>query len=149
MRPPRIDVHAAAPYVHSVMAVFDAAACEGLEPALVELVRVRASQLNGCAFCRGLHTRAALDAGEDPRRLDALSVWRRSPLFTGAERAALELTESVTLIAEEGVPDDVFDAAAEHFDDSGLAHLLWTIAAINAWNRIGVATAPRQPAEEA
>ncbi|MEU0481392.1 carboxymuconolactone decarboxylase family protein [Streptosporangium sp. NPDC006013] len=138
---PRVNVHATAPYVHSVMTVFDAAACEGLEPALVELVRVRASQLNGCAFCRGLHTRAALDAGEDPRRLDALSAWRESPLFTDAESAALALTESVTLIAEKGVPDEVLDAAAEHFDDTGLVHLLWTIAAINAWNRIGVATA--------
>lgn len=147
MNAPRIDIHAAAPRVHAAMAAFDAAAAEKLPPALTELVRVRASQINGCAMCQGLHSRAALDAGEDERRLRALPAWRESTSFTDAERAALQLTESMTLIAGGGVPDKVFAAAREHFDDAQLTHLVWTIAAINAWNRVAIAAAaPSAPA---
>jgi AhpD family alkylhydroperoxidase len=147
MNAPRIDIHAAAPRVHAAMAAFDAAAGEPLSPALIELVRVHASQINGCAMCQSLHSRAALEAGEDERRLCALPVWRESASFTDAERAALELTESMTLIATAGVPDKVFAAAREHFDDTQLTHLLWTIAAINAWNRVAIASAaPNTPA---
>jgi AhpD family alkylhydroperoxidase len=135
----RIDIQGAAPGLYAAMARFDAAASEQLDPGLAELVRVRASQLNGCALCLGLHTRAALEYGEDERRLHTLAVWRESTLFTEAERAALELTESMTKISDEGVPEGVLTAAREHFDEAGLACLLWTIAAINAWNRIGVA----------
>ncbi|MFI6927158.1 carboxymuconolactone decarboxylase family protein [Nonomuraea spiralis] len=138
----RIDLHGAAPGVHSAMARFDAAASRELDPGLAELVRVRASQLNGCALCLGLHTRAALETGEDEARLRTLALWRDSPLFTGPERAALELTESMTRIEEAGVPEEVFAAAREHFDETRLAHLLWTIAAINAWNRVAIAAAP-------
>ncbi|MEU1388403.1 MULTISPECIES: carboxymuconolactone decarboxylase family protein [unclassified Nonomuraea] len=138
----RIDLHGAAPGVHSAMARFDAAASRELDPALAELVRVRASQLNGCAVCLGMHTRAALEAGEDEERLRTLALWRDSTLFTGPERAALALTESMTRIAEAGVPEEVFDAAREHFDETGLAHLLWTIAAINVWNRVAIAAGP-------
>ncbi|QFG22598.1 carboxymuconolactone decarboxylase family protein [Actinomadura sp. WMMB 499] len=135
------DVRAAAPVVHAAMAAFDAAASEGLEPSLAELVRVRASQLNGCALCLSMHTGAARRAGEDERRLRALASWRGSPLFEPAERAALELTEAVTVLGDGGVPERVLAAARGHFDDTALAHLLWTIAAINAWNRVGIAAA--------
>jgi AhpD family alkylhydroperoxidase len=141
---PRIDV-TTAPGVYPAMAAFDAAASGNLDPALRELVRIRASQLNGCAFCLDMHTRAALEAGEEQPRLHALAAWRESSLFTGAERAALELTESMTLIAGSGVPEEVVSAAAEHFDDADLAGLVWLIAAINTWNRVAVAADLRPP----
>ncbi|MWA00203.1 carboxymuconolactone decarboxylase family protein [Actinomadura sp. LD22] len=121
------------------MAGVDAVASGPLDPALAELVRIRVSQINGCAMCLSLHTRAALAAGEEHDRLRALASWRASPLFTGPERAALELAEAMTVIAAGGVPDAVVTAAREHFDERRLAHLVWTIAAINAWNRVGIA----------
>ncbi|TDC46672.1 carboxymuconolactone decarboxylase family protein [Actinomadura sp. KC345] len=138
----RIDLHAAAPDVHAAMAGLDRAASADLDPLLAELVRVRVSRINGCAFCLSAHTRAAVEAGEDERRLDALASWRESPRFTGAERAALGLAEAMTSIGPAGVPDAVFAAAREHFDETALAHLLWTIAAINAWNRVSIAAFP-------
>lgn len=142
MTAPRLDVHAAAPDVHAAMAAVDAAASGPLGPALAELVRIRVSQINGCALCLSIHTRAAEAAGEGPDRLQALASWRGSPLFTGPERAALGLAEAMTLIADAGVPDGVLAAAREHFDETRLTHLVWTIAAINAWNRVGIAASP-------
>ncbi|RSN64496.1 carboxymuconolactone decarboxylase family protein [Actinomadura sp. WAC 06369] len=136
----RFDVRAAAPEAHAAMAAFDTAAGAGLDPALAELVRVRASRLNGCAMCLAMHTDAARRFGEDERRLRALASWRDSPLFDRAERAALALTDAMTAVGD-GVPGGVVDAARGHFGDAGLAHLMWTIAAINAWNRVGVAAA--------
>lgn len=132
------DVHAAAPGVHAAMAAFDAAASAGVDPSLAELVRIRASQLNGCGLCLSRHTEAARRSGADEHRLRALASWRDSPLFGHAERAALALTEAMTALTG-GVPERVLAAARDHFDDAGLAHLMWTIAAINAWNRVGVA----------
>lgn len=138
----RIDLHAAAPDVHTAMAGLDRAASAALDPLLAELVRIRVSQINGCAFCLSTHTRAALEAGESENRLDALTSWRESPLFTDAERAALALAEAMTSLSPAGVPGDVFAAAREHFDETPLAHLLWTIAAINTWNRVAIAASP-------
>lgn len=135
MTPP-IDIRAVTPEAYAALVAFDTAAAGDLPAALVELVRLRASQLNDCAFCVGLHTTQALDGGEDPRRLADLPRWRDSTLFDPAERAALDLTEHVTLLANGRVPAEVFDAAAAHFTDPELTRLLWTIAAINAWNRI-------------
>jgi AhpD family alkylhydroperoxidase len=135
----RIDVHAAAPGVHAAMAGVDAAASGPLDPVLAELVRIRVSQINGCALCLSLHTRAALTAGEEQDRLRALASWRTSALFTGPERAALDLAEAMTLITAAGVPDEILAAAREHLGETRLAHLVWTIAAINAWNRVGIA----------
>ncbi|MBO2465602.1 carboxymuconolactone decarboxylase family protein [Actinomadura violacea] len=139
MTTPRIDVHGAAPDVHAAMADLDALASGPLDPLLAELVRIRASQINGCTLCLSIHTRVALTAGERQERLQSVAAWRTSPLFTDAERAALELAEAMTLITDAGVPDEVFAAAREHFDETRLTHLLWTIAAINAWNRVGIA----------
>ncbi|MEV5831209.1 carboxymuconolactone decarboxylase family protein [Spirillospora sp. NPDC052242] len=136
----RFDVRAAAPEAHAAMAAFDTAAGAGLDPSLAELVRVRASQLNGCGMCLAMHTEAARRFGEDERRLRALASWRGSPLFSHAERAALALTEAMTAVGD-GIPERVLDAVRDHFDDARLAHLMWTIAAINAWNRVGVAAA--------
>lgn len=140
-----IDIRAVTPEVYSAMVTFDATAAGGLPSALAELVRLRASQLNGCSFCCHLHTKQALDGGEDPRRLADLPGWRESTLFDPAERAALDLTEHVTLLANGRVPAEAFDEAAAHFTDTELTHLLWTIAAINAWNRIACLTSWQRP----
>ena len=113
----------------------------GLDRGLYELIKIRASQLNGCAYCLDMHNRDARKAGEDQRRLDVLSAWREAPgLFTERERAAFALTEAVTLISVEGVPDDVWNAAAAQFDEPELAQLLMAIATINVWNRLAVST---------
>ena len=135
---PRLSASALAPAVHKAMAAFDRSI--ELDPPLRELVKIRASQINGCAYCLDLHTRDARAAGEDERRLATLAAWREAHFFTDRERAALALTDAVTRLGEHGVTDDVWAEAAAHFDDVELAQLVWAIAAINAWNRIGVAT---------
>ncbi|HET9731724.1 MAG TPA: carboxymuconolactone decarboxylase family protein [Acidimicrobiales bacterium] len=113
----------------------------GLPKALYELVKIRASQLNGCAYCLDMHTRDARAGGEDQRRLDVLSAWREAPrLFSEQEQAALALTEAVTLIGEAGVPDQVWENATKHFGDTGTVQLLMAIATINVWNRLAVST---------
>ena len=109
----------------------------GLEPSLLELVKTRASQINGCAYCVHLHTRDARARGETEERLYLLSVWRESPLYTDRERAALAWTEALTEISL-GVDDDDFDDVREHFSEKQLAHLSVAIGTINAWNRISV-----------
>src|SRR5699024_10376916 len=120
----------------------------GLDPNLYELVKIRASQLNGCAYCLDMHTRDARKKGEQQRRLDILSAWREAPsMFSEAEQAALALTESVTLIGREGVPDEVWDRAAQQFGEADLVHLLMAIAVINVWNRLAVATHQALPDE--
>jgi AhpD family alkylhydroperoxidase len=112
----------------------------GLPHATVELVNLRASQINGCAVCLDMHTRGAKKAGEGDERLFTLAAWRDTPYFTDAERAALALAEAGTRLADqaEPVPDAVFEAAAAHFDEQGLAALIVSIAAINTWNRLNV-----------
>lgn len=120
-----------------------------LDPVLHELVKIRASQLNGCAFCIDMHSSEARAAGEDERRIWALAAWRDTPFFDPRERAALALTEAVTRLAEGGVPDDVYAEAARHFPDAELAQLIAAITVINVWNRLSVATASQPPAEGA
>lgn len=112
----------------------------------LELVRLRASQINGCGFCVDMHSRDAKKAGETDERLFTVASWREAPYFTDAERAALALTEAATRIADNphGVPDDVWNDAATHYDEESLAALIMSIAAINAWNRLNVTT--RRPA---
>jgi AhpD family alkylhydroperoxidase len=118
----------------------------GLDKALYELIKIRASQLNGCAYCLDMHHHDARAGGEDQRRLDVLSAWREVPkLYTERERAAFALTEAVTLIADDGVPDDVWAQAQRHFDDAGMIHLLMAIATINVWNRLAVSTHQQLP----
>jgi AhpD family alkylhydroperoxidase len=107
---------------------------------LRELVKLRASQLNGCAFCVDLHSHHAKNRGEPDERLFSVVTWRQSRFFTEAERAALALTDAATRLDTEGVPDDVWNEAAAHYDDRQLAALVMTVATINAWNRIGVTT---------
>jgi AhpD family alkylhydroperoxidase len=139
----RLDVDALAPHLSKAMNALEAASRKiSLEPALVELIRTRASQLNGCAYCVDLHTRDARAGGEDERRLHALVVWRDTPFFTQRERTALELTEAATRLTEGGVSDEVFERAAAEFSEVELAELIWTITVINAWNRLGVTARP-------
>ena len=139
----RLDVDALAPHLSKAMYAFEAASRKiSLEPSLIELVRVRASQLNGCAYCVDLHTRDARAAGEEERRLHALVVWRDTPFFTQRERAALELTEGATKLTEGGVGDEVYERAASEFSPVELAELIWTITVINAWNRLGATARP-------
>ena len=112
-----------------------------LEPRLLELVKVRASQLNGCAFCLDMHTRDARAKGEAQRRLDVLAAWREATaLFTKREQAALAFTEAVTRLTAEGVPDPVWADVAHCFDDNEIVWLLMAVATINVWNRIAVTT---------
>jgi AhpD family alkylhydroperoxidase len=107
---------------------------------LLELLKLRASIVNGCAYCVDLHTTDALAAGEDRRRLFAVATWRESTFFTERERIMFALTDSVTRLGEHGVPDDEWDAAIEEFGDVGVANLIIAIATINVWNRLAVAT---------
>ncbi|HEY6740148.1 MAG TPA: carboxymuconolactone decarboxylase family protein, partial [Actinopolymorphaceae bacterium] len=107
----------------------------------LHLVKIRASQINGCSLCVDMHGHDALEAGETTERLLAISAWRHAPFFTDAERAALALTEAATRLAdrEDPVSDEVWEEAARHYDEPTLTSLLIAIAAINAWNRLGVA----------
>jgi AhpD family alkylhydroperoxidase len=120
----------------------DAASKGGLPHTMLDLVNLRASQINGCAVCLDMHTRGAKKAGETDERLFTLAAWRDAPYFTDAERAALALTEAGTRLADqtEPVPDVLFDEAAKHYSEGALAALVVCIAAINAWNRLNVIT---------
>lgn len=123
----------------SAMYALNAATSSGpLEARLLELVKLRASQLNGCAFCLNMHAPDARKAGVTEQQLDVLAAWREAAVFTDRERAALAFTEAVTLLADGGVPDEVLDEAEQHFDTEELATLLFAVAEINAWNRLAV-----------
>jgi AhpD family alkylhydroperoxidase len=110
----------------------------GLEHSLLELVKTRASQINGCAYCIDMHTKDARAAGETEQRLYALSVWRETPFYSDRERAALEWTEALTRITENDVPDDLYQRVQAHFSDVELANLRLAIVAINGWNRLAI-----------
>jgi AhpD family alkylhydroperoxidase len=149
--PVRLDIDAAAPRFSRAMASLDAAATAeldraGIEPSLRELVRIRASQVNGCAYCVSVHTADARAAGVSEGRLTAAPVWRESPFFTARERAALELTETVTRLSETHVPQEAWTAAEAEFTADELAALTALIVTINAWNAIGVTTRAWAPA---
>jgi len=110
----------------------------GLEPALLDLVKLRASQINGCAYCIDMHTKDARGRGETEQRLYALSAWEETPFYTERERAALAWTAAVTEIARSGVSDDVYAAARQHFAEQELVDLTVAIVAINGWNRLAI-----------
>lgn len=118
----------------------DAAKKMGLDPVLFELIKIRASQINGCAFCVDMHTTDLRKMGESEQRLNLIVVWHESPVFTARERAALALTEAVTRISESSVPQALYDEVREHFDESEIVSLLMAINAINCWNRMAIAT---------
>ena len=114
----------------------------GLEHGLLHMIKLRASQMNGCAYCIDMHWKDARAAGESEQRLYGLDAWREASYYTDRERAALEWTEALTNITEGHVPDALYDAVRGHFSDKELADLTWAVAAINAWNRLGVLGRP-------
>lgn len=142
---PRLDFDHLAPRFAAAMGRLEAAAGVGLDPLLRELVRIHASTINGCAYCIDMHTKDARAKGETEQRIYSLPAWRETAWFTPAERAALALTEAVTLVHVDHVPAAVMETAAQHFDPEPLAQLIALLVTINAWNRIGVATRCWEP----
>ncbi len=148
--PVRLDVDAAVPSFRKAVSHLDSVATRELDrvgfPAgLRELVRLRASQLNGCAYCVDMHATDAATAGESAQRVNAVAVWRESPFFTERERAALGFTETVTLVATTRVPQEEYDAVAAHWSPDEVGALLALVVAINVWNTIAVATRAWEP----
>ncbi|MFZ0377182.1 MAG: carboxymuconolactone decarboxylase family protein [Solirubrobacteraceae bacterium] len=143
--PVRLDFERHAAAFYRAMSHLDNAATKELDkvefdPQLRELVRIRASQINGCAYCIDMHTKDARAIGETEQRIYALPAWRETPFFTEKERAALAFTESVTLLATDHVPTEDYDAVAAQFSPEEVAALVSLIVAINAWNAVGVST---------
>lgn len=137
---PRLNYSQVAPGVVKAMSELGAyTGHSGLEPRLLELVKTRASQLNGCAYCIDMHTKDAQVMGESPQRLFALSAWHETPFFSERERAALEWTETVTLVSETHIPDDAYELARKCFTEKELVDLTLAIVAINGWNRLAIA----------
>jgi AhpD family alkylhydroperoxidase len=136
----RLDFYNANPNaIKALLALEDQIGRSSLEKSLAELVRLRASQINGCAFCVDTHTTDARRGGQTDRRLAAVVVWRETPFFTDRERAALEWTEAVTLVSQDHVPDVVWEAVKPHFSDEELVDLTLLVSAINSWNRFAIA----------
>lgn len=136
---PRLDYGKAAPKALQAMyAINNYSKHCGLEPSLLELVKIRASQLNRCAYCLDMHTKDARAMGESEQRIYALSAWHEAPFYTERERAALALTEAVTLIADKPVSDEVYEQARQYFTDEELVNLTMNIITINSWNRLSV-----------
>jgi len=135
---PRLIPYNVAPQMMQAFVEFSTAmARDGVEKSLGELVKIRASQINHCAFCLHMHTREALAAGESELRLTMLAAWKESPLYTDRERAALAWTEALTLLPETGAPDEVYAALQAHFTPEEQVKLTMLIGLINAWNRFG------------
>ena len=136
---PRLDYAKVAPGAREAMYAVERYVREcGLERRLLELVKLRASQINGCAYCVDMHTKDARAHGETEQRLYAVVVWREAPFFTERERAALAWTEAVTLVSQEQVPDNVFELARKEFSDKELVDLTMAVIAINGWNRLAI-----------
>jgi AhpD family alkylhydroperoxidase len=137
---PRMNYYQAAPdTVKALVALEEQIQASGLEKSLIELVKTRASQINGCAFCINMHTQDARKQGETEQRLYLLNAWHESPLYTDRERAALAWTEALTLIAETHAPDDLYEGVRAHFSETETVNLTMLIGAINAWNRLAIA----------
>ena len=137
---PRLEYPRLSPALYrAYLAVSNASAESGLEHSLLELVKIRASQINGCAFCIDMHTKDARAAGESEQRIYLLNAWREAPFYTDRERAALAWTEALTLVSESQVPDDVYEETRRHFSDEELVKLSWAVVVINGWNRIAIA----------
>src|SRR6188508_3391246 len=135
----RIDYTKASPAALKAMYGLQAAVnASGLESSLQELIKLRVSQINGCAFCIDMHFREATAKGEKPERLYLLDAWRESPVYTPRERAALSWAESLTLVSQTHVPDDVFAEARKHFEEAELVNLTLAVVAINGWNRFAI-----------
>jgi len=125
--------------IHAMLGLEKQIRQAGFDSKLLDLVRMRASQINGCAYCLDMHSKDARANGETEQRLYGLNAWRESPYYSSRERAALEWTEAVTLVSETHVPDDVYERVREQFSEDELAHLSLAVVAINGWNRLNVA----------
>jgi len=136
---PRMNYYKASPEsINAVMELEKHVVASGLEPSLIELVKTRASQINGCAYCIHMHTADARKHGETEERLYLLNAWRESPLYTARERAALAWTEALTLIAETHAPDEAWEAVRAEFSEAEIVKLTVLIGTINTWNRIAI-----------
>jgi len=137
---PRIDImHVSPGIMHAMLGLERQVGQAGLDSKMLDLVRMRASQINGCAYCLDMHSKEARANGETEQRLYGLEAWRETPYYSERERAALEWTEALTLVAESHVPDDVYERVRQQFSEDELAHLSLAIVAINGWNRLNVA----------
>ncbi len=135
----RLDLYRAAPDVLKAMAGLETAIHSArLEESLLNLVKLRASQINGCAYCVDMHSKDARAAGETEQRLYELNAWRETPFYSERERAALAWTEAVTLVSQTHVPDAVYEEVHRHFTDAELVHLTLAVVAINGWNRLAI-----------
>jgi AhpD family alkylhydroperoxidase len=138
---PRLEWETLAPEAYKAMVRLDTVSARGVDPTVLNLIKIRASQINHCAFCLDMHSKDALAAGESAERIIQLSAWRESKHFyTARELAAIGLTEAITVLTDGFVPEEVYAQAADEFDDTELAGLIAAITTINAWNRIGVST---------
>ncbi len=150
---PRLNPSAISPAsMEPLLALAQGLKASGLEHNLVELVKIRASQINGCAYCLYMHTRQARAAGESEERLNLLDAWRESPLYSDRERAALAWTEALTLVSQTHAPDEVYRELDAHFSDEEKVKLTMQIVTINAWNRIAIgfrSVHPAQPSKRA
>lgn len=146
----RMDFFAAAPAIMKQVRVLNQAVeASGLEHSLLHLVKLRASQINGCSFCVDMHSREAMRDGESQQRVFLVSAWKESPLYSERERAAFAYTEAVTLISGQGVPEALYEASLKHFSEEELVKLTVAIGMINVWNRLCVSFHALHPAEAA
>jgi AhpD family alkylhydroperoxidase len=150
MTQPRLNATEVAPEAYAAVREVEAyiRRC-GLEKSLIELVKMRASQINGCAFCLDMHSKDARRGGETEQRLYLLNAWRESPLYTPRERAALEWTECLTLVAEKGAPDAAWEGMSAQFSPKEMADLTTLVGLINLWNRLAIGMRARHPVDKA
>ncbi|WP_265445679.1 carboxymuconolactone decarboxylase family protein [Flexivirga meconopsidis] len=141
----RMDLSTVAPDAIKAIYGMEKYSAANVDPTLYELVKLRASMINGCAFCVDMHSHDATEAGEKPQRLYGLAAWEDSPFYTDRERAALALTDEVTRVSEGGVSDETWNAVADEFSEREVADLLMAIATINVWNRIAIPTLQQPP----
>ena len=138
---PRVDPmkYATSGPGRAILALQKEVEATALEKSLLELIKIRASQINGCAYCIDMHTKDARARGETEQRIYALNAWRETPFFTERERAALDWTEQVTLVADSHVPDEAFDRVRQQFNETEVVALTFAVATINVWNRLAIA----------
>lgn len=146
----RLDAHKAAPAAYQALSALESYVRKsGIDPGLYELIKLRASQINGCAYCLHMHSRDARARGESEDRLHVLAAWRESPLYSEHERAVLAWTEALTLISETHAPDDVYENLRRHYSETKIVNLSVAVAMINTWNRLAIGFRMVHPVESA
>jgi len=140
LEPPRFDLTQINPELYRHLMQMETLIARNVEPTLYHLIKLRASQINGCAFCLHMHTDQALHHGERPERIVALDAWEESPLYSDKERAALRWTEELTLIGETGASREAYDELKPHFNDEEIGWLIFAAVQINSWNRIAISS---------